>query len=67
MYGLGEIFNDGYVFIDYVVVDENYIFDGNNDVIEKFIIGFKIFKEGVFKYLIFIVNLSSLFFFCWSK
>lgn len=66
-HGLGEILNDGYALTDHVVVDENHTFDGNNDVIEKLITGFKTFKEGVFKYSIFTVNSSSLSFFCWSK
>uniref|UniRef100_A0A7I4F6T5 Carbonic anhydrase n=1 Tax=Physcomitrium patens TaxID=3218 RepID=A0A7I4F6T5_PHYPA len=48
-HGLGEILNDGYALTDHVVVDENHTFDGNNDVIEKLITGFKTFKEGVFK------------------
>lgn len=47
--GLGEILKDGYELTEHVVVDENHVFEGNNDVIEKLITGFKTFKEGVFK------------------
>lgn len=51
-HGLGEILNEGYELTDHVVVDENHTFDGNNDVIEKLITGFKTFKDGVFKYVV---------------
>ena len=50
--GLGEILNDGYELTEHVVIDENHTFEGNNDVIEKLITGFKTFKEGVFKYVV---------------
>lgn len=50
--GLGDILNEGYELTDHVVVDENHKFDGNNDVIEKLITGFKTFKDGVFKYVV---------------
>jgi len=50
-HGLGEILSDGYELTDHVVVDDDHTFDGNNEVIEKLITGFKTFKEGVFKYV----------------
>jgi hypothetical protein len=48
-HGLGEVLSDGYELTDHVVVDDDHTFDGNNEVIEKLISGFKTFKEGVFK------------------
>lgn len=61
-HGLGEVLSDGFELTDHVVVDDDHTFDGNNEVIQKLITGFKTFKEGVFKYVV-TFGLSTLFFF----
>lgn len=56
--GLGCSLEEGYKLTNHVVIDENSTVEPTGDIIAKLKNGFKTFKEGVFKCVLFLLCIS---------